>query len=228
MEFFYNNAPSITTGLSLFFANKRYHPNISVHPKYDIAFFQAYNFAVNLDKLQSILKAEITMVQQYYCCSNHLSLKDKWSHNEQSSPIGYQVKSGRITRELDKEPLLHCSSIYINTMWSVLQQYVYLMSIHHASSSLSGMVHTRVEVCRMDSEMSGLVEQPWLQLMCCAICLPRGCNFRWRRESPSGSEYWLVCRHWTPEIEFNKSLSLSIIRLVNYSITTSLIYKQRV
>ena len=66
MEFFYNNAPSITTGVSLFFANKRYHPNISVHPKYDIAFFQAYNFAVNLDKLQSILKAEITMVQQYY------------------------------------------------------------------------------------------------------------------------------------------------------------------
>ena len=27
-----------------------------------------------------------------------------------------------ITRELDKEPLLHCSSIYINTSWSVLQQ----------------------------------------------------------------------------------------------------------
>ena len=26
-----------------------------------------------------------------------------------------------ITRELDKEPLLHYSSIYINYMWSVLQ-----------------------------------------------------------------------------------------------------------
>ena len=49
--------------------------------------------------------------------------------------MGYQVKSGGITRELDKEPLLHCSSIYINTMWSMLQQCVYLMSIHHASSS---------------------------------------------------------------------------------------------
>ena len=54
---------------------------------------------------------------------------------------------------------------------------------------LSGAVHTRVEVCRMDSEMSGLVERPWLQLMCCAVCLPCGRNFRWRRESPSGSEY---------------------------------------
>ena len=90
---------------------------------------------------------------------------------------------------------------------------------------LSGAVHTRVEVHRMDSEMSGLVEWPWLQLICCAVCLPCGRNFRWRRESPSGSEYWLVCRRWTLEIEFNKSLSSSIIRLANYSVTTSLIYK---
>ena len=51
--------------------------------------------------------------------------------------MGYQVTNGRITRELDKEPLLHCSSIYISYMWSVLQQYVYLMSIHHASTSCS-------------------------------------------------------------------------------------------
>ena len=43
---------------------------------------------------------------------------------------------------------------------------------------LLGTVHTRVEVHRMDSEMSGLVERPWLQLMCCAVCLLRGCNFR--------------------------------------------------
>ena len=69
------------------------------------------------------------------CYSNHLSLKDKWSHNEQSSPMGYQVKSGGITRELDKKPSLHCSSIYTTTSWSVLQQCVYLMSIHHASTS---------------------------------------------------------------------------------------------
>ena len=69
------------------------------------------------------------------CCSNHLSLRDKWSHNQQSSPVGYQVMNGGITRELDKEPSLHCSSIYINTKWSVLQQCVSLISIHHASTS---------------------------------------------------------------------------------------------
>ena len=43
---------------------------------------------------------------------------------------------------------------------------------------MSGAVHTGVEVHRIDSEMSGLVERPWLQLMCCAVCLPRGRNFR--------------------------------------------------
>jgi len=43
---------------------------------------------------------------------------------------------------------------------------------------VSDTVHTGVEVRRMDSEMSGLVEQPWLQLMCCAVCLLRGRNFR--------------------------------------------------
>jgi len=36
--------------------------------------------------------------------------------------VGYLVVG--ITRELNKKPLLHCSSIYINYMWSVLQQYL--------------------------------------------------------------------------------------------------------
>ena len=39
MEFAYNNALSATTGISPFFANKGYHPNITVHPKHDIASF---------------------------------------------------------------------------------------------------------------------------------------------------------------------------------------------
>jgi len=39
---------------------------------------------------------------------------------------GYLVVG--ITRELDKEPSLHCYLIYISYRWSILQQYVYLMS----------------------------------------------------------------------------------------------------
>jgi len=40
--------------------------------------------------------------------------------------VGYLVV--RITRELNKEPSLHCYSIYISYKWSMLQQCVYLMS----------------------------------------------------------------------------------------------------
>ena len=65
-EFAYNNAPSATTGVSPFFANKEYHPNITVHPKRDIASSRACNFAVDLNKLQSTLKFEISTAQQYY------------------------------------------------------------------------------------------------------------------------------------------------------------------
>ena len=63
MEFAYNNTLSTTTGVSLFFTNKRYHLNITVHPECNIAFFQAYNFAIDLDKLWSTFKAEISVAQ---------------------------------------------------------------------------------------------------------------------------------------------------------------------
>ena len=66
MEFAYNNALSATTGVSPFFANKRYYPNITVHPECNIVFFQAYDFAIDLDELQSIFKAEISVAQQHY------------------------------------------------------------------------------------------------------------------------------------------------------------------
>ena len=60
MEFVYNNALSATTSVSPFFTNKGYHPNITVHPKCNIASFWAHNFTIDLDELQSTLKAEIS------------------------------------------------------------------------------------------------------------------------------------------------------------------------
>ena len=65
-EFAYNNALSATTGVSSFFANKGYHLNINVHPECDIASFRVCDFAIDLDELQSILKAEISIAQQCY------------------------------------------------------------------------------------------------------------------------------------------------------------------
>ena len=66
VEFAYNNALSATTSVSPFFANKGYHPNITVHPECDIASSRAHDFAIDLDELQSTLKAEISMAQQRY------------------------------------------------------------------------------------------------------------------------------------------------------------------
>ena len=60
-EFAYNNAPSTTTGISPFFANKEYHPNITVHPEHDITSSRVCDFAIDLDELQNTLKAEISV-----------------------------------------------------------------------------------------------------------------------------------------------------------------------
>jgi len=65
-EFAYNNASSATTGVSLFFANKGYHPNLIVYPEQDIAFSRAQDFIVDLDKLQGTLKEEIAKAQRQY------------------------------------------------------------------------------------------------------------------------------------------------------------------
>ena len=65
-EFAYNNALSATISVSLFFANKGYHLNVTVHPECDIASSWACDFTVDLDELQSILKAEISTAQQCY------------------------------------------------------------------------------------------------------------------------------------------------------------------
>ena len=65
-EFAYNNASSATTGVSPFFTNKGYHSNLSVYLEQDIAFSYAYNFVIDLDELQGMLKEEITKAQQQY------------------------------------------------------------------------------------------------------------------------------------------------------------------
>ena len=66
MEFAYNNAPSVITSVSSFFVNKGYYPNITVHPECDIASSRAHNFTIDLNELQSTLKAKISAAQQRY------------------------------------------------------------------------------------------------------------------------------------------------------------------
>src|SRR3979490_1811973 len=65
-EFTYNNAPSATTGISPFFANKGYHLNLAIHPERDLASSRAQDFIVDLDELHQELRQAILAAQQAY------------------------------------------------------------------------------------------------------------------------------------------------------------------
>jgi len=65
-EFAYNNAPSATTRVSLFFANKGYHPNISVYPEHDMTSAWAHDYAVDLESLHQHLHEEMANTQLCY------------------------------------------------------------------------------------------------------------------------------------------------------------------
>jgi hypothetical protein len=65
-EFMYNNAPNATTGVSLFFTNKGYHPSISIHPEQDLMSIQAQEYSVDLDLLHHFLCKEMSLAQKQY------------------------------------------------------------------------------------------------------------------------------------------------------------------
>jgi len=66
VEFTYNNAPSATTRVSPFFANKGYHPNISIYPERDMTSARARDYAVNLESLHQYLREEMANAQLRY------------------------------------------------------------------------------------------------------------------------------------------------------------------
>jgi hypothetical protein len=65
-EFAYNNAPSATTGVSPFFANKGYHLNLSIHPERDLSSSRARDYAIDLDELHQFLREEMSHAQEQY------------------------------------------------------------------------------------------------------------------------------------------------------------------
>jgi len=81
-EFAYNNASSATTGVSPFFANKGYHPNLLVYLERDIASSRTRDFVVDLDELQGTLKEEIVKAQMQYQPS---------TNSRQQQPPDFQV-----------------------------------------------------------------------------------------------------------------------------------------
>ncbi|ESK80887.1 hypothetical protein Moror_15790 [Moniliophthora roreri MCA 2997] len=65
-EFAYNNAPNTSTGISPFFANKRYHLNITVHPEYHLTSQKAHSYVSNLNDIHQFLHNEIKAAQEAY------------------------------------------------------------------------------------------------------------------------------------------------------------------
>ena len=65
-EFTFNNAPSATTGVSPFFANKGYHLDISVHPDLELSSARAQEYTSNLKVLHEFPRSEMALAQQQY------------------------------------------------------------------------------------------------------------------------------------------------------------------
>src|SRR5882724_5716054 len=63
-EFAYNKTPSATTGITPFFANKGYHPNLTVHPECDLSSACTCDFVTDLDKLHQQLQQHIAEAQR--------------------------------------------------------------------------------------------------------------------------------------------------------------------
>src|SRR5258706_7894880 len=66
VEFAYNNAMNETTGVSLFFANKGYHPSLVVEPNVQVSSIGAQRFISDLDDLHTELKRSIAKAQECY------------------------------------------------------------------------------------------------------------------------------------------------------------------
>ncbi|SRR5258708_7897793 len=65
-EFTYNNAMNKTTGVSLFFANKDYHPSLMAEPNVQVSSTGAQHFISDLDDLHVELKWSIVKAQECY------------------------------------------------------------------------------------------------------------------------------------------------------------------
>src|SRR5258707_10951399 len=65
-KFAYNNTMNMTTGVSPFFPNKGYHPEITLDPQAKTSSAKAQTFVADLEHVQAELKENITQAQERY------------------------------------------------------------------------------------------------------------------------------------------------------------------
>ena len=65
-KFMYNNTPSAMTKVTPFYANKGYHPILTVHLEWDLASPWAQEFVTDLDELHQHLQENMAAAQLWY------------------------------------------------------------------------------------------------------------------------------------------------------------------
>src|SRR6202043_741363 len=81
-EFAFNNSSSATTGISPFFTNKGYHPNLTVHMDRELTSTRAQEFVTDLDELHTRLRQVISDTQQQY---------QKYADVRRSAPPDFKI-----------------------------------------------------------------------------------------------------------------------------------------
>ena len=66
VEFAYNNAPSTTTTITPFYANKGYHLNLTIHPERELSSSCTQEFITDLDELHQHLREHMAEAQLRY------------------------------------------------------------------------------------------------------------------------------------------------------------------
>uniref|UniRef100_A0A0W0F247 Tf2-1-like SH3-like domain-containing protein n=1 Tax=Moniliophthora roreri TaxID=221103 RepID=A0A0W0F247_MONRR len=102
VEFAYNNAPNTSTGISPFFTNKGYHPNITVHLEYHLASQKARNYVSNLDNVHQFLHDEIKAAQEAYktMANNRQKPAPDFQVGQQVYILAKHIKTTRLMKKL--------------------------------------------------------------------------------------------------------------------------------
>jgi hypothetical protein len=104
-EFAFNNAPSATTGITPFFANKGYHPNISVHLDRDLTSSKARDMVVDLEQLHRELREVIKDAQSRYqkSADSRRTPAPNFKVGDQVYVLGKYIRSNRPSKKFSEK-----------------------------------------------------------------------------------------------------------------------------
>ena len=113
VEFSYNNALNATTGVSPFFTNKGYHPNISIHPEWDLTSKRAREYSIDLDSLHQFLQEEMMHAQErYQGCGMRIMI---WPYSQITRRVVCHLPATSTTSLITTPNSIHVLLCYLNS-----------------------------------------------------------------------------------------------------------------